>query len=158
MSGLLEIKTIKLPKKKIAKANKLMRYAGGKGVEGMELFAGKQDWNKYQGFETIITKQKSYKFEFFLMYAVNANELHRINEWLYKNRVSIIAQIHSHPNEAYHSETDEQFPILATIGGISIVVPRFASDPFDIHYLAVYSLTAQNTSEKQTMNYVEYIL
>lgn len=157
MVGFLDIKTIRLPQNKIADAYELMRYAGSKGVEGMALFAGKQNGNTFQVFETIIPKQNSYRLESGLMYAVEADELHRINVWLFKNGFSIIAQIHSHPNEAYHSETDNQFPIVATIGGISIVVPRFASDPMDIYNWAVYRLSSQNTWKKQSINDIETI-
>lgn len=150
MVGFLEITTIRIPLDKISEAYKIMRYAGSKGVEGMALFAGKQKGNTFEIFETIVPKQNSYKLESGLMYAVEADELHRINVWLFKNGFKIIAQIHSHPNEAYHSETDNQFPIVATIGGISVVVPRFASDPIDIDYWAVYRLSPQNIWEKQS--------
>ncbi len=150
MVGFLEISTIRLPQNKIAEAYELMRYAGSKGVEGMALFAGKQKENTFEVFETIIPKQNSYRLKSGLMYAVEADELHRINVWLFQNGFRIIAQIHSHPNEAYHSETDNQFPIVATIGGISIVVPRFASDPIDLDNWTVYRLSPQNIWKKQS--------
>jgi len=150
MVGFLEITTIRIPRDKIAEAYKLMRFAGSKSVEGMALFAGKQKGNTFEILETIIPRQNSYRLESGLMYAVDADELHRINVWLFNNGFRIIAQIHSHPNEAYHSETDNQYPIVATIGGISIVVPRFASDPIDIDNWAVYRLSPQNLWEKQS--------
>ena len=39
---------------------------------------------------------------------------------------SIKAQIHTHPDEAFHSATDDKWPIVSQIGFISIVIPRFA--------------------------------
>ena len=36
-----------------------------------------------------------------------------------------IARIHSHPAEAFHSETDDQNPALTNHGALSIVVPFF---------------------------------
>jgi hypothetical protein len=36
-----------------------------------------------------------------------------------------IARIHSHPGEAYHSDTDERNPVLTAEGALSIVVPFF---------------------------------
>ncbi len=157
MVGFCEITRIILPQDKIADAYKLMRYAGSKGVEGMALFAGKQKGNTFQIFETIIPKQNSYRLESGLMYAVDAEELHRINEWLYNNDYRIFAQIHSHPQEAYHSETDNQYPIVATVGGISIVVPRFASDSISINYWAVYRLSSDNIWVEQSIEDVEKI-
>jgi hypothetical protein len=34
-------------------------------------------------------------------------------------------QVHSHPTEAYHSETDDTYPIVTVRGGLSLVVPDF---------------------------------
>jgi hypothetical protein len=52
----------------------------------------------------------------------------------------LIAQIHSHPSEAYHSETDDTYPIATTAGALSIVVPDFAIRPFRLNDCAVYRL------------------
>ncbi len=47
-------------------------------------------------------------------------------------------QCHTHPGAAYHSATDDAFPILATPGFLSLVFPRFATGPvgFDLAFLA----------------------
>jgi hypothetical protein len=55
--------------------------------------------------------------------------------------LSLIAQIHSHPTRAYHSETDDAYPIITKIGGISIVVPDFAAGDIDLKRWAIYRLT-----------------
>lgn len=144
MSGFQRISKIVIPSECIKKAYELMRYAGENRVEGVALFAGYENGNEFYISQTIIPKQTAYRLELGLLYAVDADELHRINVWLYENNLSIIAQIHSHPNEAYHSETDDAYPIVATKGGISIVVPRFAIDPIDIKNWAVYRLSSEN--------------
>jgi proteasome lid subunit RPN8/RPN11 len=38
-------------------------------------------------------------------------------------------QVHTHPGAAYHSATDDAFPILAVPGFLSLVIPRFAAGP-----------------------------
>jgi len=144
MSGFQEISKIIIPSECIKKAYELMRCAGENRVEGVALFAGYEKDSEFYISQTIIPKQTVYRLELGLLYAVDADELHRINVWLYKNNLCIIAQIHSHPNEAYHSETDNAYPIVATKGGISIVVPRFAKDPIDIKNWAVYRLSSEN--------------
>lgn len=48
-------------------------------------------------------------------------------------------RIHSHPGEAYHSDCDDQNPILTHEGAISVVVPFFARDPIRLDRCAVYS-------------------
>ena len=35
-------------------------------------------------------------------------------------------QVHTHPGAAYHSATDDRFPLLTTPGFLSLVIPRFA--------------------------------
>ena len=69
-------------------------------------------------------------------------KLHRINVWLYRNGLTLIAQIHSHPGRAYHSSTDDEFAVATTVGCFSLVVPDFATGSFEIDRLASYRLDA----------------
>jgi hypothetical protein len=43
-----------------------------------------------------------------------------------ESKRSIKAQIHTHPAEAFHSATDDEWPIVSQAGFISIVIPDFA--------------------------------
>jgi hypothetical protein len=47
-------------------------------------------------------------------------------------------QVHTHPREAFHSETDDNFPIVHTPGFLSLVIPDFGltQPSFDRAYLA----------------------
>lgn len=47
-------------------------------------------------------------------------------------------QIHTHPGEAFHSPTDDRFPIVHTPGFLSLVIPNFAQGPIGFRdaYLA----------------------
>jgi hypothetical protein len=38
----------------------------------------------------------------------------------------IRAQVHTHPGTAFHSQTDDDYPIVRTTGFLSLVIPRFA--------------------------------
>jgi len=53
----------------------------------------------------------------------------------------LIAQVHSHPTEAYHSEADDRFAIVTAEGGLSLVVPNFGNAPLDPRLWAIYRLT-----------------
>lgn len=46
-------------------------------------------------------------------------------------------QVHTHPFEAFHSETDDAFPLLPDVGFLSLVIPNFAMGPigFENAYL-----------------------
>lgn len=50
----------------------------------------------------------------------------------------LLAQVHSHPNEAFHSEGDEAWPAEHTDGFLSLVVPRFGEDVGDLGECAVF--------------------
>lgn len=58
--------------------------------------------------------------------------------WLAEHDLGIRIQCHTHPGAAYHSSTDDDFPILRTPGFLSLVIPRFATGPvgFDRAFLA----------------------
>jgi hypothetical protein len=155
MTGFLDIKRVILPYQNAEFAFKYLREAGNDFVEGVALFAGVEDGESFFIKSTIVPRQTAYSIERGLLYSIEGDELHRINVHLYENNLSLISQIHSHPKEAYHSETDDAFPIITTVGGLSIVVPNFASDPIDINNWAVYRLTLNNTwqeLDKQTRN------
>jgi proteasome lid subunit RPN8/RPN11 len=43
-----------------------------------------------------------------------------------ETRRRIVAQIHTHPGRAYHSDVDAEWAIIRHIGALSLVLPRFA--------------------------------
>lgn len=47
-------------------------------------------------------------------------------------------QVHTHPREAFHSQSDDAFPIIHTPGFLSLVIPNFGTGPvgFENAYLA----------------------
>ena len=57
---------------------------------------------------------------------------------LSKEKLGVRAQVHTHPGEAFHSKTDDDFPIVHSIGFLSLVIPHFARGAigFDDAYLA----------------------
>lgn len=50
----------------------------------------------------------------------------------------IRVQVHTHPHEAFHSRIDDDYPIIHSVGFLSLVIPDFAYGPvgFDRAYLA----------------------
>ena len=42
-------------------------------------------------------------------------------------RLKVVAQIHTHPGRAYHSDVDAEWAIIRHVGALSLVLPRFAS-------------------------------
>lgn len=52
--------------------------------------------------------------------------------------LGVRVQIHTHPYEAFHSQTDDAYPLLFDVGFLSLVIPNFAQGPigFQDAYLA----------------------
>lgn len=52
--------------------------------------------------------------------------------------LGIRVQVHTHPAEAFHSRTDDEYPIVHSVGFLSLVIPNFARGPvgFEDAYLA----------------------
>jgi JAB domain-containing protein similar to deubiquitination enzymes len=141
VKGFLSIKRIIVPREAIAEAHAHLRRVGRAGFEGFALWAGVSAGQSFMVRQTVIPTQKGIKAEKGVCVRVESEELHRINVWLYEHRYTLIAQIHSHPTDAYHSETDDEYPIVTTLGGISIVVSDFAQRSFTLEECAVYRLT-----------------
>jgi hypothetical protein len=54
--------------------------------------------------------------------------------WLELARTSrgIRVQVHTHPHEAFHSSIDDAYPIIHSIGFLSLVIPRFGTGAIDL--------------------------
>lgn len=61
-----------------------------------------------------------------LLVTVDGAALDRMNRAFYARGEIAAGQVHSHPTDAYHSETDDHFPLITLRGAISLVVPDFA--------------------------------
>jgi len=61
-------------------------------------------------------------------------QIHALDEFL-------LARVHSHPEEAFHSWSDDEGCVSGRVGFLSIVVPNFARDPPLADCWAVYERT-----------------
>lgn len=147
MNDFQKLTKIILPTRFVENIYDHLRSAGTEGVEGVGLWLGRQEDNVFTVFCSLIPAQKAYRTEEGLLYQVDGEELHRINRWAYEQKLVLLVQIHSHPGRAYHSDTDDAFPIVATLGGFSIVIPNFGSDPIDKKYWKVYCLQSDGWKE-----------
>jgi len=48
---------------------------------------------------------------------------------LAQENLGVRIQVHTHPAEAFHSPTDDAFPMIHTVGFLSLVIPNFALGP-----------------------------
>lgn len=158
MNGFLDITYFEIQNDCLNQAYSFLKKAGTKSFEAVALFAGRiENCNAFIS-EVVCPLQESSRSEYGLMYTVDGKELHRINLWLYKNNLKLIAQIHSHPTEAYHSETDDEFPIVTTLGGLSIVVPYFAKDTLNHLDWAYYRLLSETHWKELDKSEIEQLI
>ncbi|HYD23450.1 MAG TPA: hypothetical protein VEB68_01535 [Croceibacterium sp.] len=70
--------------------------------------------------------------------AINDQWLGEFWSELASRNLGVRVQVHTHPYEAFHSETDDAFPLLFDVGFLSLVIPNFAKGPvgFKDAYLA----------------------
>jgi proteasome lid subunit RPN8/RPN11 len=139
-TGLSGLTRIELPRHLAEAALTHLKRAGRDGLEGVALWAGQRDGNAFRIQRTIIPEQDATRTEQGLLYVVAGAELRRINQELYEAGLTLVAQIHSHPSRAYHSDTDDAFPIVTVLGGVSVVVPDFGRKGVNLTTWEVYRL------------------
>lgn len=54
---------------------------------------------------------------------------------LASTRRRIVAQIHTHPGQAYHSDVDAEWAIVRHVGALSLVLPKFAANTTPANFL-----------------------
>lgn len=142
MTGnLADVSLVTLPREVVDKTQAHLRARGRSGLEGMALWAGVLDGDRFDIRADIIPEQQGHRTAHGLAVTVEGKELHRINMWLYRQGLRLFAQIHSHPTEAYHSDTDDRYAMVVAVGCLSLVVPDFAVRPFSLADTAIYRLS-----------------
>lgn len=75
-------------------------------------------------------------------FVLDDNWLSRFWLRLAKENLGVRIQVHTHPGEAFHSPTDDEYPLIHTPGFLSLVIPNFALGPvgFQDSYLTEIQL------------------
>lgn len=124
-----------------------LRAAGRDGAERFVLWSGVIDKDLFLVRTIHVPKQTAYRLPEGLCVRVEGDELHRLNVWLFENGERLGIQVHSHPTEAYHSDTDDTYPIVTTRGGLSLVVPDFGRYGVRGRDTALYRLDSSGWGE-----------
>jgi hypothetical protein len=143
MSALSDVIEVQVPEDVIARGYEFMRAAGKARLEGMVLWVGRQQGYVFSVTDLIVPEQRGLSTPDGVCAIVDAPELQRLNMHLYRNSLELVAQVHTHPGRAYHSDTDDRYAIANTVGCFSLVVPNFAKRDYALHDCAVYRLNAR---------------
>lgn len=124
-----------------------LRDAGLSRVERFVLWSGVVQGDRLQVRTMHVPRQTAYRLSDGLCVRVDGDELHRLNVWLFEHRERLAVQVHSHPTEAFHSDTDDTYPIVTTRGGLSLVVPDFGRTGVRGPATALYRLSGSGWDE-----------
>lgn len=136
-----------VPKAIVDATERSLRAAGREGYELFVLWTGRQEDDVFEVLESHVPRQQSARTREGLLVSVEGESLHRLNMWLYENEQLLGAQIHAHPTDAFHSETDDTWPIVTTRGGLSLVVADFCRHGLLAASSAAYRLDASGWKE-----------
>lgn len=131
---------ISVPKAIVAETEKHLRHAGKRGLELFVLWSGVVEGTEFSVRTAHVPRQTSYRLDSGLMVRVDGLALHQLNAWLYEHQEILAIQIHAHPTEAFHSDTDDTYPIVTAEGSISIVAADFCRYGLFSEATAVYRL------------------
>lgn len=121
----------------------MLRAPGESGFEALVVWAGRWRDTEPGVFDVelvLMPRQRAVRTEDGVAVVVDGDALFEMNVLLNERSLRLIAQLHSHPGEAYHSETDDRYSVVTARGGLSLVIPDFAAGPFTLDSCAVYRL------------------
>jgi hypothetical protein len=141
--GLLAVRTFLIPMSILSTTIEFLRRVGRDGCEGFVLWSGAlAEREKFVFRSCIIPDQKAMATESGLLVTVDGKSLFEVNKNVHERGEILAAQIHSHPTTAYHSSTDDSYPLVTLLGALSIVIPDFAwNAPADVDEWAWYRLS-----------------
>lgn len=156
MTNLSKVKTLTISKQIIEQTYNHFRKYGKKGLEGFVLWNGRLSSEEIASVtEAFIPPQHSVNNTYGLSVTIPGEALHKLNIHLHESNLKLLAQVHSHPNEAYHSAVDDVFPVATQVGSFSLVIPYFGALPFSSDHCAVYRLNTANRWESLTSAQVD---
>jgi hypothetical protein len=136
------VATFTVPGAIVQQTENRLQAAGHDGYELFVLWSGHRTGSRFDVIDGHVPQQSSYKTETGLVVRVDGEALHRLNVWLFENKQELACQIHAHPDEAFHSETDSAFPMVTALGGLSLVAADFCRDGLVSQTTAVFRLSA----------------
>jgi hypothetical protein len=81
------------------------------------------------------------------MFHIPPEGMRKLRAWLRESRLFVAAQVHSHPETAFHSEADDRWAIVRHVGALSIVLPWFGfetTQPSFLQDAKTYRLNEDN--------------
>ena len=101
-----------------------LREAGRDRCEGVMLWLGRPTGDYIDVVDAYRPEQVARED----MFHIPRASMNMLYGELRRRRLMVAAQVHSHPQEAFHSRADDHWAIIRHEGALSLVVPYFASN------------------------------
>lgn len=134
-----DARILTVPKQIVAGTGEALREFGAEGFEGLVLWAGELSPTTARVTSGFVPPQHPIRDESGVGYFVDGDALFELNRELHRGGLVLLAQVHSHPGEAYHSAADDRYAIATAEGSYSLVAPEFG-EAFSVSSCAVYCL------------------
>jgi proteasome lid subunit RPN8/RPN11 len=112
---------IRLTRDVVCRTFRILQDCGRGECECAVYWAGPTEEDLVDRIEHPIHKRSAFGYE------IQDNWLTELWKRLAESRRSVKIQLHTHPGEAFHSSTDDRWPIVSQAGFLSIVIPNFAT-------------------------------
>lgn len=142
-----DVSTVSVEVAEIRHTLDVLRKFGRAGCEGFVLWVGVLDGSAAVVTDVVVPPQTPIRGEEGVGYFITGETLFALNRMLSDHEVQMIAQVHSHPGEAYHSAADDRYAVVSTEGGFSLVVPDFGEAAADPSAWAVFRLVRGTWTE-----------
>lgn len=126
---LTHVRDMRVPNHVLDPTLEFLAKAGHEGYEGFVVWGGQLADDKTLTFTSCyVPKQTAHKTPTGLLVTVDGEALFRMNRAFYERHEIAAGQVHTHPTDAYHSDTDDHYPLVTLRGALSLVIPDFAKN------------------------------
>lgn len=121
-----------------------LRADGVNERESVVLWLGKRTADDIHVVEAFRPKQVASSHYF----RIPEDAMDALRQRLRRDRLMVAAQVHSHPEDAFHSATDDLWAIVRHEGALSLVVPDFATGTTTGQFLDTTKVFRLSTSNE----------
>lgn len=118
---MINIKKIDITKSILNSTFEFLQKYGQEDLESHALWVGQKTDTVFRVSDVWFPKQTNTP----ISYEVPEEEEFRINKKLNNESLILMCQIHTHPGDAFHSNTDDEGSALVLPGSLSIVIPDY---------------------------------
>lgn len=135
--------TVRIPKQLVVRTIDVLHRGGAVGREAVVLWLGSGPHGD-ERIEDAYRPDQIAEQDFFRIPPAAMKDL---MVHLRRTRLHVAAQVHSHPDRAFHSQADDEWAIIRHRGALSLVVPRFGANTTVANFrdqIAAYRLSADD--------------